>query len=58
MVKTAFLDEEYPKGYSGLLKSKDKILLISMASLAMKAIEIKRESELNKGTTFYFTLKK
>lgn len=48
-ITTAFLDEEYPKGYSGLLKSKDKILLISMASLAMKAIEIKRESELNKG---------
>jgi propionyl-CoA carboxylase alpha chain len=48
-ITTAFLDEEYPKGYSGLLKSKDKILLISMASLAMKAIEIKRESKLNIG---------
>ena len=48
-ITTAFLEEEYPKGYSGLLKSKEKILLISLASLAMKAIEIKRESKLNKG---------
>jgi len=46
-----------------LLKSKDKILLISMASLAMKAIEIKRESELNKGnyvvtiSKYHFELK-
>ena len=48
-ITTAFLDEEYPKGYSGLLKSKEKISLISLASLAMKAIEIKRESKLTKG---------
>ena len=48
-ITTAFLEEEYPKGYSGLLKSKEKILLISLASLAMKAIEINRESKLNKG---------
>ena len=48
-ITTAFLEEEYPKGYSGLLKSKEKILLISLASLAMKAIEIKRESKLNRG---------
>ena len=48
-ITTAFLEEEYPKGYSGLLKSKEKVLLISLASLAMKAIEINRESKLNKG---------
>ncbi len=48
-ITTAFLEEEYPKGYTGLLKSKSKLFLIAITSLAMEAIEIKRKSKLTKG---------
>ena len=62
-ITTAFLEEEYPTGYTGLLKSKSKLFLIAITSLAMEAIEIKRKSKLTKGnyvvTTekHYFELK-
>ena len=62
-ITTAFLEEEYPKGYTGLLKSKSKLFLISITSLAMEAIEIKRKSKLTKGNyvvtiaKHYFKLK-
>ena len=62
-ITTAFLEEEYPTGYTGLLKSKPKLFLISITSLAMEAIEIKRKSKLTKGhyvvttTKHYFELK-
>ena len=62
-ITTAFLEEEYPTGYTGLLKSKPKLFLISITSLAMEAIKIKRKSKLTKGhyvvtiAKHYFELK-
>ena len=45
-ITTAFLEEEYPKGYSGLLKSKSKLFLISLVALAMEAIKKYRNQNL------------
>ena len=45
-ITTAFLEEEYPKGYSGLLKTKSKLFLISLAALAMEAIKKYRSQSL------------
>ena len=45
-ITTAFLEEEYPKGYSGLLKTKSKLFLISLAALAMEAIKKYRNQNL------------
>jgi propionyl-CoA carboxylase alpha chain len=45
-ITTAFLDEEYPKGYSGLLKSKSKLFLLSLVALAMDAIKKYRSQNL------------
>ncbi|HIG09216.1 MAG TPA: acetyl/propionyl/methylcrotonyl-CoA carboxylase subunit alpha [Alphaproteobacteria bacterium] len=56
-ITTAFLEEEYPTGYTGLLKSKSKLFLISITSLAMEAIEIKRKSKLTKGNYVVTTAK-
>lgn len=56
-ITTAFLEEEYPTGYTGLLKSKPKLFLISITSLAMEAIEIKRKSKLTKGNYVVTTAK-
>jgi len=46
-ITTAFLDEEYPKGYSGLLKSKSKLFLLSLVALAMEAIKQYRSQNLS-----------
>ena len=46
-ITTAFLDEEYPKGYSGLLKTKSKLFLISLVALAMEAIKKYRSQNLS-----------
>ncbi len=56
-ITTAFLEEEYPTGYTGLLKSKSKLFLISITSLAMEAIKIKRKSKLTKGNYVVTTAK-
>ena len=45
-ITTAFLEEEYPKGYSGLLKTKSKLFLISLVALAMEAIKKYRNQNL------------
>ena len=45
-ITTAFLDEEYPKGYTGLLKSKPKLFLLSLVALAMEAIKQYRSQNL------------
>ena len=49
-ITTAFLEEEYPKGYSGLLKSKSKLFLISLVALAMEAIKKYRNQNLTAET--------
>ena len=48
-ITTAFLEEEYPKGYTGLLKSKSKVFLIAITALAMESIYIQRKRRLNTG---------
>jgi len=49
-ITTAFLEEEYPKGYSGLLKTKSKLFLISLVALAMEAIKKYRNQNLTAET--------
>ncbi len=43
-ITTAFLEQEYSKGYDGKLKFEDKKFLICLAALSMEALENKRNN--------------
>tara|TARA_B100000686_G_scaffold116504_1_gene123828 strand:- start:14380 stop:16365 length:1986 start_codon:yes stop_codon:yes gene_type:complete len=47
-ITTAFLEQEYPKGYNGKLKFKDKKFLICLAALSMEVLENKRNNNTEK----------
>ena len=47
-ITTAFLEQEYPEGYDGQLKFKDKKILICFAALSMEVLENKRSNNNEK----------
>ena len=51
-ITTAFLDQEYPKGYDGSSKDTERKYLIALAAMSIEAIENRRNNLENKPSLF------